>query len=117
LFTLPEAFYDEYDADDESDNSPDLGGTEGKPPLSLKQTEFSLKQFAKRMGQANHSAFNMWKKVWVAGIPEGKHRSIIWRQNWSEQIRNGHLHWETAVADFWETFETWLPLDNFENAK
>jgi len=60
---LPELCYDECDADDESDDLPDLGGAEGKPPVSLKQTEFSLKQFAKRMGQANYSAFNKWKKV------------------------------------------------------
>ena len=43
---LPEISYDEYDADDESDDSSDLGGAEGKPPISLRQTDFSLKQFA-----------------------------------------------------------------------
>jgi len=62
----------EYDADDESDDSSDLDGAEGKPPVSLKQTEFSLKQFAKRMGQANYSVFNKWKKVWMAGFLEKK---------------------------------------------
>jgi hypothetical protein len=36
----------EYDADVVSDNSSDLGGAESKPPFSLKQTEFSLQQFA-----------------------------------------------------------------------
>jgi len=69
--------YDEYDAADESDDSSDLGGVEGKPPISLQQTEFSLKQFAKRMGQPNFSAFNKWKKVWVARFLEKKHRFII----------------------------------------
>ena len=49
---------DKYDVAVESDDSSDLGGAEGKPPISLKQTEFSLKQFAKRMGQPNFSAFN-----------------------------------------------------------
>jgi len=73
--------YDEYDAADESDDMSDLGGAEGKPPISLKQTEFSLKQFAKRMRQANNSVFNKWKKVWVAGFLEKKHRSIIRGQN------------------------------------
>ena len=34
----PEVSYDEYDADDESEDSSDLGGAEGKPPVSLKQT-------------------------------------------------------------------------------
>jgi hypothetical protein len=58
-----------------------LGGAEGKPPVSLKQTKFSLKQFAKRMGQANYSAFKKWEKGWGAGFLEKKHQSIIWGQN------------------------------------
>jgi len=114
---LPEISYDEYDADDESDNSSDLGSAEGKPPVSLKQTEFSLKQFAKRMRQVNYTAFNKWKKGWMAGFLEKKHRSIIRGQNWLKQLRDEPLHWEIAVADFLETFETWLPLDNFNNAE
>jgi len=44
---LLEMLYEEYDAADESDVSSDLAGAEGKPPISLKQTKFSLKQFAK----------------------------------------------------------------------
>ena len=71
----------EYDAADESNDSSDLGGAEGKPPISLKQTEFSLKQFAKSMGQPNFSGFNKWKKVWVAVFLEKNHRSIIRGQN------------------------------------
>jgi hypothetical protein len=47
---LPEISYDEFDADYESDDSSDLGGAEGNALIILKQTEFSLKQFAKRMG-------------------------------------------------------------------
>ena len=74
---LPEISYDRYNADNESDNLSDLGGAKGKAPISLKQIEFSLKQFAKRMGQPNISAFNKWKKVWVAGYVENKGRSII----------------------------------------
>jgi len=109
--------YDVYDADDESDDSSHLGGEEGKPPISLKQTEFSLKQFAKRMGQANYSAFNKWKKVWVAGLLEKKHQSILRGQNQLKQVRDGALHWETAVADFLATFENWLLLVNFDNAE
>jgi hypothetical protein len=46
---LREISYEEYDADDQSDDSSDLGGAEGKPPVSLKQTEFSLKHSAKRI--------------------------------------------------------------------
>ena len=73
--------HDDYNADDESDDSLDLRGAEREPTVSLKQTKFSLKQFAKRIGQANYSAFNKWKKVWVAGFLEIKHRSIIQEQN------------------------------------
>jgi hypothetical protein len=69
------------------------------------------------MGQANYSTFNKWKKGWVAGLLEKKHRSIIRGQNRLKQLRDGSLNWETAVADFLETFETWLPLDNFDNAE
>ena len=114
---LPDISYDEFDADYESDDSSDLGGAEGKAPISLKQTEFSLKQFAKRMGQPNSSAFNKWKKVWVAGFHEKKHRSIIPGQNRLKQQRDGPLRWEMAVADFLVTFEKWLPLENFDNAE
>jgi len=83
----------------------------------LKQIEFSLKQFAKRKGQPNFSAFNKWKKVWVAGLLEKKHRSIIPGQNHLKQQQIGPLHWEMAVADYLETFDKWLPLENFNNAE
>jgi hypothetical protein len=46
LRPLPGISYDEFDADAERDDSSDLGGAEGKAPISLKQMEFSLKQFA-----------------------------------------------------------------------
>jgi len=114
---LPDISYDEFDADADSDDSSDLGRAEGKAPISLKQMEFSLKQFAKRMGQPNFSAFNKWKKVWVAGFLEKKHRSTIPGQNRLKQLRDGPLRWVMAVADFLDTFETWLPLENFDNAK
>jgi hypothetical protein len=107
----------EYHAADESDNLSDLGSAEGKPPISLKQTEFSLKQFAQRMGQPNFIAFIKWKKVWVAGFHEKKQRSILQGQNRLKQVRDGPLHRETAVADFLATFTTWLPLVNFDNAE
>jgi len=114
---LPEISYDKIDAEYESDDSSDLGWAEANALISLKQTEFSLKQFAKRMGQPNFSAFNKWKKVWVAGFLEKKHRSIIPGQNRLKQQWNGPLHWDMAVADFLKTFEKWLPLENFDNAK
>jgi hypothetical protein len=109
--------YDEFDADAESDDSLDLGGAEGEAPISLKQTEVSLKQFAKRMGQPNFSAFNKWKKVWVLGLHEKKHRSIVREQNRLKHFRDGCLHWERAVADFLPTFTIWLPLVNFDRAE
>jgi hypothetical protein len=114
---LLEISYDKYDGDDESNDSLDLGGAEGKSPVSLKQTEFSLKEFAKRIGHANYTAFNKWKKGWVAGFIEKKHRSIIRGQTWLKQLRDGSLHSATAVEDFLETFESWLPLDNFNYAE
>jgi hypothetical protein len=40
---LPEISFDEFDAAAKSDDSLDLGGAEGKAPISLMQTEFSLK--------------------------------------------------------------------------
>jgi hypothetical protein len=58
LPSSPEISYNEYDADDVSNDSSDLGGAECKPPVGMQQTEFCLKQFANRMGQANNSAFN-----------------------------------------------------------
>jgi len=76
-----------------------------------------MKQFAKRMGQANYCAFNKWKKVWVAGFLEKKHRSIIRGQNRLKQVEDGPLRLETAVRDFLATFENWLPLVNFDNAE
>jgi len=101
---LPEISYDEFDADYESDDSSDLGGVEGKAPFSLKQTEFSLKQFAKRMGQPNFSTFNKWKKVWVAGFLEKKHRSIILGQNQLKKLRDGPLHLGDGGCRFFGDF-------------
>jgi hypothetical protein len=43
LTPLPEMSYNAYDAADASDNSSNFGGVEGTPPISLKQSEFSLK--------------------------------------------------------------------------
>jgi hypothetical protein len=58
----------------------------------LKKTEFPLKQFAKWKEQSNFSAFNKWKKVWVAGIHQKKHQWMIMGQNWLKQLRDGHMH-------------------------
>jgi len=41
---------------------------------------------------------------------------IIHGQNRLKQLRDGPLHWATVVADLLETFEMWLPLENFDMA-
>jgi hypothetical protein len=94
-----------------------LGSAEGKPPVSLKFTEFSLKQFAQRMGQANYIALNRWNKVRVPGFPNTKHRFTIPGQNRLKHVLNVPLHRETAIGDCLETFEVWLQLDNLVNAE
>jgi hypothetical protein len=76
LSPLPEISDDQYDADYGSDDSLDLGSAKGIAPISLNNTELSLKQCAKRMGQPNFSAFNKWNNVWVAGHLEKEHWSI-----------------------------------------
>jgi len=114
---LPEISYNKLDAEWESDDSSDLGGAEGKAPISLRQTEFSLTQFGTRMGQPNFSTFNKWKKVCVAGFLENKHWSNMPGQNLLQQLRDGSLHWETAVANVMETFETWLPWEKIDTAE
>jgi hypothetical protein len=114
---LPEISYDDCDADDASDDLFDWGGAVGKSPASLKQTKFSLKHFAKRIGQTNYSAFDKWKTVWVAGFLKEMYQSIIQGQNQLKYVRDNPLDWELAVAEFLETFGAWLPLDNFDNAE
>jgi hypothetical protein len=94
-----------------------LGRAEGTAPISLKQTEFSLKQFPIRMGQPIFTGFNKWKKVWMSRSLEKKHRSIISGHNNVKPLRNRPLHWEMAVADYLKTFETLLPLENFDYAE
>jgi hypothetical protein len=106
LHPLTESSYDEFDADAGSDDSSDLGGAEGKAPISLQQTEFSLKQFAKRMGQPNFGTFKEWKKVWVAGILKKNHSSSIPGHNRLKHMPHRPLHWDTAVAGILESLET-----------
>jgi len=69
------------------------------------------------MGQPNFCAFNKWKKVWVAGFLKKKHRSIIPGQNGLKPLRDGPLRREMAVVDHLETFDTWPPLEIFEDAE
>jgi len=74
-------------------------GLKAKPQITSTQPEFSLKQFAKRMGLPKFSTFDKWKTVWVAGFFENKHRSVIRGQNCLTQLRDGPLHWEMTLAD------------------
>jgi hypothetical protein len=76
-----------------------LGSADGKALIKLKQMDFSLTQFAKRMGQPTLSTFNMWKKPFVAGCLEKKHQSIILGQTCLKQLPDGPLDRETAVED------------------
>jgi hypothetical protein len=55
--------YDDFDEDAGSDDSSDIGGAKSKAPISLKETEFFLKQLAKKNEQHNISAFNMWMEA------------------------------------------------------
>jgi len=64
-----------------SNNSLGMGGSECNPPISLWQTELSLKQFAKWMEQANYMKINKWKKVRVTELMGNRHQSIIQGQN------------------------------------
>jgi hypothetical protein len=106
LHSVPDISYDEYDPDCENDDTSDLGLAQGKAPISLKQTESSLKQLAKFIGQSNFSACKKWEKVWVAGFLWKKHQFVIRGDNHVKQLRDGPLHRETAVADFLVNFET-----------
>jgi hypothetical protein len=95
----------------------DLGGAEGKAPINLKHTEFSLNQFPKTLWQPNFGTLDKWKNVWLAGFVEKKNRSCIPRLNSVKWHRDGPLHCQTAVADYLQTFETWLHLCNFDNVE
>jgi hypothetical protein len=53
LSPLPDISYDKFDVEYQSNVSSDFGGVERKAPTSLKQTEFSLKQCAKKNGAAH----------------------------------------------------------------
>ena len=103
--SLQQIWINEYEAADESDNSLALGSGEGQPLVSPMQTEFSLTRLVKWMGRANNCVVNKWKKGWVAGFLQKKHRSIIRGQNRLTQLWDGPLHWATAVADFLETIQ------------
>jgi len=57
------------------------------------------------------------EESWAAGFIEKDHQSIIRGQNRLKQVLDGPLPKELAVANLLETFETWLPLDHFDNAE
>jgi hypothetical protein len=114
---LPDISYDKYDADFESAELSYLGGAVGNSPNILKQTELSLKRFAKRLGQPIFRAINKGKKRWVAGFLDVQYWWKIRRQKHSNQLLDGPLHWEMVVADLLVTFTTWPALEIFNNAE
>ena len=99
LNPFTEVFYDKYNTDNVISNSLAFGGVEVTIPLRLNQTDFSLKQFAKRMEQPNYSTFNKWKKVWVARCLEKKHCIIIKQYNWFTLARDRPLNWEMGISN------------------
>jgi hypothetical protein len=109
--------HDQFDADAERDDSTDLGGAEGKAPISVMQTEFSSNQFANTVGQPNFSPFDKWKRVLLAGFLKKNHSSIILGPHHSKQWVVVTLQSETAVADGLKSFKTWLPLESFNDTK
>jgi hypothetical protein len=68
------------------------------------------------MGQTS-ATFNKWKKSFVAGFVEKKHKEIIPGSNRLKLQCHGVLHWESAVADFIETYDQWMPWANFGNSE
>jgi len=86
---LPDIAFDEFDADYECNDSSEVSRANPNPPISMKQTEFSLKQFGNRMGQPNFSGFSKWMNVWVAGFLEKMHWFIIPGQNRFKQLQAG----------------------------
>jgi hypothetical protein len=77
---LPDMSCDEFDADCERDNSSHLGGAEGTAPISFKQTEYSLKQFAKMMWQPIFSAFHSGRMYGWLGISRKSIGSLSWER-------------------------------------
>jgi len=93
-----------------------MGAAEGKVPISLKQREFTLKQFAKWMGHSNYSAFNKWKKLRVAGFLEKMDCGITRGHNNFYQLQDEPLHREIVVEDIVVIFENRLLLDPVHTA-
>jgi len=63
--SLTELYYNQYEADDKSNNLLNLCGVEAQAPISLMHADFTSKQFAQRLEQSNYCMFNMCKKTWV----------------------------------------------------
>jgi len=106
-----------WDADDQSNILSDLGSVGPKAQLSQMHTEFSLKQYAKRMEQPIYSAFHKQKKELVAGFLQTKHHGIIWGKNIWKQLRNTLLHSAPDINAYFMSFEYWELLNDFHNAE
>lgn len=107
-------FQNEFNTDDGCNNLQDNCGAKAKAPMGHKYTEFSVKQFAKSMGQRNFSSFSKWQNVQDVRILEKMHWSIFWGQNHQEMLQDGPLHWIILIAEDLEKLEEWLSLENLK---
>jgi hypothetical protein len=101
---LPEISFDGFE------NTGDVFGTTvefpaqgGIRPCSLRTTEFTDKNLGTRIGQIS-TILNKWKKLFVTGFVEKKHKAIIPSSNQLKLQRHVLLHCESAMADFIETY-------------
>jgi hypothetical protein len=76
-----------------------------------------LKKFAKTREQPKFKIFNKLKKLWVAGILQKKHGSMIEKQSHLYQLRDGPQHWVMVVVDCLAIFENLLCLGTCGNTE
>jgi hypothetical protein len=68
------------------------------------------------MGQKS-ATFNKWNKSFVAGFVEKKDKEFIPGSYRPKLQRHGVLHWESAVANFIDTYDQCKPLAKFDNSE
>ena len=78
---------------------------EGQTLNSLKQTEFSLKKFAKTMKHPSCSVFHKSKKVNQTGDQDSKYPGMFQSKNDFKQQHEGPPLRTRSVADCLVTFE------------
>jgi len=72
---------DKCEAEDETEDSSNLGGANAKAQTSPPQTILSLKQFAKKIWQPNFGVFNIWMKEWAGRYLHSKQQRFNWGVN------------------------------------